>query len=203
MEMEHLKDNYSSLKWHLVAVDIATQSPLKFGWVEDGRFIDRIGNLILVEFPKSAQDMRETVFFPNAVKKIEEQLTKAMGVKIALKCLFTGREVEALESKQFDVTIGGIEGLPDNALFCPICGCEWTHLEVTKYISGEDNYKAHPEVRGGVIKIGGWCEDGCGFDVFLGQHKGTTHVWAEESIRNSRLVEMNPADKKYQKTETK
>lgn len=74
---------------------LAADSPLKFGWVEDGRFIERIGNAILVEFPPSLEQQTQTLFWPQAVKKIEEQLTAALGVKITFEYRFTGEEPPA------------------------------------------------------------------------------------------------------------
>jgi hypothetical protein len=74
---------------------LAADSPLKFGWVEDGRFIERIGNAILVEFPPSLEQLTQTLFWPQAVKKIEEQLTAALGVKITFEYRFTGEEPPA------------------------------------------------------------------------------------------------------------
>lgn len=74
---------------------LAADSPLKFGWVEDGRFIERIGNAILVEFPPSLEQQTQTLFWPQAVKKIEEQLTSALGVKITFEYRFTGEEPPA------------------------------------------------------------------------------------------------------------
>ena len=60
----------SSDPWQDVAMKLAADSPLKFGWVEDGRFIERIGNAILVEFPPSLEQQTQTLFWPQAVKKI-------------------------------------------------------------------------------------------------------------------------------------
>jgi hypothetical protein len=74
---------------------LAADSPLKFGWVEDGSFIERIGNAILVEFPPSLEQQTQTLFWPQAVKKIEEQLTAALGVKITFEYRFTGEEPPA------------------------------------------------------------------------------------------------------------
>ena len=74
---------------------LAADSPLKFGWVEDGRFIERIGNAILVEFPPSLEQQTQTLFWPQAAKKIEEQLTAALGVKITFEYRFTGEEPPA------------------------------------------------------------------------------------------------------------
>ena len=74
---------------------LAADSPLKFGWIEDGRFIERIGNAILIEFPPSVELQTQTLFWPQAVKKIEEQLTAALGVKITFEYRFTGEEPPA------------------------------------------------------------------------------------------------------------
>ena len=86
----------SSDPWQDVAMKLAADSPLKFGWVEDGCFIERIGNAILVEFPPSLEQQTQTLFWPQAVKKIEEQLTAALGVKITFEYRFTGEEPPAL-----------------------------------------------------------------------------------------------------------
>ena len=85
----------SSDPWQEVAMKLAADSPLKFGWVEDGRFIERIGNAILVEFPPSLEQQTQTLFWPQAVKKIEELLTAALGVKITFEYRFTGEEPPA------------------------------------------------------------------------------------------------------------
>lgn len=74
---------------------LAADSPLKFGWVEDGRFVERIGNAILVEFPPSTEQQTQTLFWPQAVKKIEEQLAAVLGGKITFECRFTGEEPPA------------------------------------------------------------------------------------------------------------
>ena len=81
--------------WGEVAMKLAADSPLKFGWIEDGRFIERIGNAILVEFPPSVEVQTKTLFWPQAVKKIEEQLTAALGAKITFEFRFTGEEPPA------------------------------------------------------------------------------------------------------------
>lgn len=81
--------------WDEVAMKLAADSPLKFGWIEDGRFIERIGNAVLIEFPPSVELQTQTLFWPQAVKKIEEQLTSALGVKITFEYRFTGEEPPA------------------------------------------------------------------------------------------------------------
>ena len=90
-----LPTSNSSDPWQEVAMKLAADSPLKFGWIEDGRFIERIGNAILVEFPPSLEQQTQTLFWPQAVKKIEEQLTAALGVKITFEYRFTGEEPPA------------------------------------------------------------------------------------------------------------
>jgi len=83
--------------WHPVAMALAADSPLKFGWLEDGRFLERSGSTIVVEFPPSLQYQSQTLFWPQAVKKIEEQLSAALGGRITLEARFTGEEVAAPE----------------------------------------------------------------------------------------------------------
>jgi len=78
--------------WHAVAMALAADSPLKFGWLEDGRFLERAGNKVIVEFPPSSESRTETTFWNQAVKKIEEMLSSAIGTKISLECTFTGEE---------------------------------------------------------------------------------------------------------------
>jgi DNA polymerase-3 subunit gamma/tau len=82
--------------WHSVAMKLASDSPLKFGWTEDGRFVERIGNAILVEFPASMEQQTQTLFWPQAVRKIEELLSLELGGKISFECRFTGAEPPAL-----------------------------------------------------------------------------------------------------------
>ena len=82
-------------RWHLVAMDLASDSPLKFGWIEDSRFVERVGNVIVVEFPPSMKSKTQTLFWPQAVKKIEELLSEKIGGKITLESRFTGEEPPA------------------------------------------------------------------------------------------------------------
>jgi DNA polymerase-3 subunit gamma/tau len=82
-------------RWHLVAMDLASDSPLKFGWIEDSRFVERVGNVIVVEFPPSMESKTQTLFWPQAVKKIEELLSEKIGGKITLESRFTGEEPRA------------------------------------------------------------------------------------------------------------
>jgi DNA polymerase-3 subunit gamma/tau len=81
--------------WQLVALKLAADSPLKFGWAEDGKFLERIGNAILVEFPPSLEQQTKTLFWPQAVKKIEEQLSGLLGDRITFEYRFTGEEPPA------------------------------------------------------------------------------------------------------------
>ena len=78
--------------WHIVSMKLAGDSPLKFGWVEDGRFAGRSGSTITVEFPPSLESHTQTLFWPQAVKKIEEQLSVLLGEKISFSPRFTGEE---------------------------------------------------------------------------------------------------------------
>ena len=81
--------------WSVVANQLSTDSPLKFGWTEDGKFIERIGNAVLVEFPPSMEHQTKTLFWPQAMKKIEEQLSTLIGGRITFEYRFTGEEPPA------------------------------------------------------------------------------------------------------------
>ena len=79
--------------WHAVAMKLSADSPLKFGWTEEGKFVERIGNALLVEFPPSLEPQTKTLFWPQAVKKIEELLSADLGTRITFECRFTGEEI--------------------------------------------------------------------------------------------------------------
>ena len=78
--------------WHPIAMELASDSPLKFGWMEDSRFVERVGNTIVVEFPPSVEAKTQTLFWPQAVRKIEECLSTHLGARITLESRFTGEE---------------------------------------------------------------------------------------------------------------
>ncbi len=81
--------------WHTIAMGLASDSPLKFGWIEDSRFVERIGNTMVVEFPPSMESKTQTLFWPQAVRKIEELLSEKLGGKMTLESRFTGEEPPA------------------------------------------------------------------------------------------------------------
>jgi DNA polymerase-3 subunit gamma/tau len=91
----NLPASTSSDPWSVVANQLSADSPLKFGWTEDGKFIERIGNAVLVEFPPSMEHQTKTLFWPQAVKKIEEQLSALIGGKVTFEYRFTGEEPPA------------------------------------------------------------------------------------------------------------
>lgn len=91
----HLPSSSADDPWHGVAMELASDSPLKFGWIEDSRFLERVGNTIVVEFPPSTEAKTQTLFWPQAVKKIEEMLSELLGGKITLESRFTGEEPPA------------------------------------------------------------------------------------------------------------
>ena len=92
-EPDHpLTPSTDSDPWNTVSMKLAGDSPLKFGWVEDGRFAGRSGNAITVEFPPSLESHTQTLFWPQAVKKIEEQLSTLLGERVSFVPQFTGEE---------------------------------------------------------------------------------------------------------------
>lgn len=62
---------------------------------------------------------------------------------------------------------------------CPVCGDDYVHHETSTIIlDGQDAYKADKSVRGDVIQIPMWCENGHhSFSLKLGFHKGKTSMW--------------------------
>jgi DNA polymerase-3 subunit gamma/tau len=87
----------NSNPWHPIAMALASDSPLKFGWLEDSCFVERVGNTVVVAFPPSVESKTRTLFWPQAVKKIEETLSAHLGAKIILESRFTGEEPSVLQ----------------------------------------------------------------------------------------------------------
>jgi len=83
--------------WHKVAMSLAAESPLKFGWLEDGHFVEIDGDRLIVEFPPSLEAQTQTLFWIQAIKKIETMLSTDLGKKISLECRFSGAEPPAPE----------------------------------------------------------------------------------------------------------
>ena len=91
--------------WSNIATSLGSESPLKFGWLTTGRFVERKNHQMFIEFPASYEAQTETLFWPQARKKIQERLTQNLGEKIELVTLFTGEEVleEALDGEITEV----------------------------------------------------------------------------------------------------
>jgi hypothetical protein len=79
--------------WDTVAAALAAESRLKFGWIASGKFLEKRDHKVLVEFPPSCEAQTETLFWPQARKKIQEALSKNLGEKVELLCSFTGEEL--------------------------------------------------------------------------------------------------------------
>lgn len=96
----------SSNPWTPVAEQLALESKLKFGWVASGKFLEQRGNKIIVEFPPSCESQTETLFWPQARKKIQECLSKNCGISIELIPQFTGEEIaEEIHEEIFEEKI--------------------------------------------------------------------------------------------------
>ena len=68
----------------------------------------------------------------------------------------------------------------DWQIHCPNCQQEHVKFNRVTMLDGNDNYDAHPNVRGDVIRLHGECED-ClpKFTLHFGFHKGRTYYWLE------------------------
>ena len=92
--------------WTPVAEQLASESRLKFGWLASGKFLEQRGNKIAVEFPASCEAQTETLFWPQARKKIQECLSKNEGSLLELVAQFTGEELaEELHEETFEEEI--------------------------------------------------------------------------------------------------
>lgn len=78
--------------WTPVAEQLSSESKLKFGWMTLGKFLEQRQNKIIVEFPPSCEAQTETLFWPQARKKIQECLSKNGGTSLELITQFTGEE---------------------------------------------------------------------------------------------------------------
>ena len=96
----------SANPWNPVAEQLAAESRLKFGWLASGKFLEQRGNKIVVEFPASCEAQTETLFWPQARKKIQECLSKNEGSLLELVAQFTGEELaEELHEETFEEEI--------------------------------------------------------------------------------------------------
>ena len=86
----------SSNLWTPVAEQLSSESKLKFGWMTSGKFLEQRGNKIVVEFPLSCEAQTETLFWPQARKKIQECLSKNSGTPMELVTQFTGEKSERI-----------------------------------------------------------------------------------------------------------
>lgn len=71
---------------------------------------------------------------------------------------------------------------------CPVCDFEYVHWAEPLVIDSHDDYKARPGfVRGNVLVVPMWCENGDEFALEIGFHKGGTFVrWVVPSTGGSR-----------------
>lgn len=61
---------------------------------------------------------------------------------------------------------------------CPVCHECYVHIYADPLkLKGNDGYEASPIVRGDVLAIPMWCEQGHTFILCLGSHKGEVHMW--------------------------
>ncbi len=75
-------------------------------------------------------------------------------------------------------------GDDDLTILCPTCDFDYVHHKSeTIVIDGEDAYKASKRVRGDVISVPMFCENGHEFQMNIGFHKGRTSIWVS-NIKN-------------------
>ncbi len=117
-----LASHQSSLNpWTSVAEQLASESKLKFGWMTSGKFLEQRDHKIVVEFPPSCEAQTETLFWPQARKKIQECLSKNCGTSIELVPQFTGEEVaEELHEENIEEELAFSQAAPAPAPAKPL-----------------------------------------------------------------------------------
>ena len=88
--------------------------------------------------------------------------------------------VRSFNSKDFGLKPIIVEGWDNNLMevHCPVCGMENVHHEdCAETILSQDDYSASNRVRGSVVAIQMWCEEGHRFVMCIGFHKGSVVMW--------------------------
>ena len=82
--------------WEKVAKELAEDSPVKFGVLEDFVFDSYSNGVIGIAIPHSASSVKDTMFWPQMSKKINESLRKKLGYDVC--AYFPIQDVEPVSS---------------------------------------------------------------------------------------------------------
>jgi hypothetical protein len=73
--------------WIATATQLASESPIKFGWLLDGKYIGVGSTAIHIQFPSSLSNQGSTLYFPQLKKKIEDKF-KSFGNSMHFEACF-------------------------------------------------------------------------------------------------------------------
>ncbi len=81
--------------WVKLAKELATESVIRFGWLERGEFVGFEGGRLRVQFPASLAENTTSFFWPDLQKTAEARLRDALGEKVEFVCDFSEAMTEA------------------------------------------------------------------------------------------------------------
>jgi len=70
--------------WEKVAKELAEDSPIKFGVLEDFVFDSYSNGVIGIAIPHSASSVKDTMFWPHLWNKLNDRLNKELGTDVSL-----------------------------------------------------------------------------------------------------------------------
>jgi hypothetical protein len=73
--------------WLATATQLASESPIKFGWLLDGKYMGVGSTAIHILFPATLRNQESTLYFPQLKKKIEERF-KSFGHALHFESCF-------------------------------------------------------------------------------------------------------------------
>ncbi len=79
--------------WRQTAETLSSESFIRFGWLQHGRFLDLTGDRMRIEFPRSFAENTQDFFWMDLKKQVEEMLTKIRGAKTVFAPDFIGDEL--------------------------------------------------------------------------------------------------------------
>jgi len=88
-EPEASQSGDEEVAWRSVAEKLVAESPIRFGWLKDGRFAGFDGQRVTVRFPASYQEHTESLFWDEVRKHVNEVLAAKFGNGTTIDCVFT------------------------------------------------------------------------------------------------------------------
>jgi len=79
--------------WRETAETLSTESFIRFGWLQHGRFIAENGKEFRVEFPPSLAENTQDFFWHDLKKQVEEMLIQKLAKKVTFAPEFSGVEL--------------------------------------------------------------------------------------------------------------